>query len=134
MGSDFEVFAIFLPWPFQSGIFYFTIFNDYSASFSLILMLLLEIVLVIYVYGNSWFTVTTFPSFLLLLYFPILSQRRSKLFGGPSAHVRHKSAFARQNLWAHRLLHSLRLDVFGPVPNFGKWAITPPPRQINTTN
>ncbi|KAL3097507.1 hypothetical protein niasHS_003955 [Heterodera schachtii] len=35
----------------RSGIFYFTIFNDYSASFSLILMLLLEIVLVIYVYG-----------------------------------------------------------------------------------
>uniref|UniRef100_A0A914I3U4 Uncharacterized protein n=1 Tax=Globodera rostochiensis TaxID=31243 RepID=A0A914I3U4_GLORO len=35
----------------RSGIFYFAIFNDYSASFSLMLMLILEIVLVVYIYG-----------------------------------------------------------------------------------
>ncbi|KAL7076769.1 hypothetical protein ACQ4LE_003942, partial [Meloidogyne hapla] len=35
----------------RSGIFFFNIFNDYSASFSLLLMVILEIILIIYIYG-----------------------------------------------------------------------------------
>lgn len=35
----------------QAGIYYFNIFNDYSASFSLMLLIILELLLVIYIYG-----------------------------------------------------------------------------------
>ncbi|KAF7639037.1 hypothetical protein Mgra_00001564 [Meloidogyne graminicola] len=35
----------------RSGIFFFNIFNDYSASFSLLLMVILEIILIVYIYG-----------------------------------------------------------------------------------
>ncbi|KAH7718391.1 SNF-5 protein [Aphelenchoides avenae] len=36
----------------RAGIFYFNIFNDYSASFSLMMLIILELVLVIYIYGK----------------------------------------------------------------------------------
>uniref|UniRef100_A0A915D528 Uncharacterized protein n=1 Tax=Ditylenchus dipsaci TaxID=166011 RepID=A0A915D528_9BILA len=35
----------------RAGIYYFNIFNDYSASFSLMMLIILEIILIIYIYG-----------------------------------------------------------------------------------
>ncbi|KAH7701167.1 SNF-5 protein [Aphelenchoides avenae] len=40
----------------RAGIFYFNIFNDYSASFSLMMLIILELVLVIYIYGANNYT------------------------------------------------------------------------------
>uniref|UniRef100_A0A915M4C9 Uncharacterized protein n=1 Tax=Meloidogyne javanica TaxID=6303 RepID=A0A915M4C9_MELJA len=46
-----SLFLVGLIMCTRSGIFFFNIFNDYSASFSLLLMVILEIILIIYIYG-----------------------------------------------------------------------------------
>ena len=45
------LFACGLVMTTRAGIYYFNIFNDYSASFSLMLLVILEILLVVYIYG-----------------------------------------------------------------------------------
>jgi solute carrier family 6 amino acid transporter-like protein 5/7/9/14 len=53
IGVCFTLFCLGLIMTTRAGIFYFRLFDDYSASFSLMLLIILEIILVIYIYGNK---------------------------------------------------------------------------------
>ena len=53
VGVCFILFSLGLVMTTRAGIFYFQLFDSYSASFALMLLIILEITLVVYIYGGA---------------------------------------------------------------------------------
>lgn len=101
IGVCLVLFCLGLIMTTRAGIFYFRLFDDYSASFSLMLLIILEIILVIYVYGRG--SLINFHSHYLFRHRSVL--RRSTFHDGQS------DTFVGTDLWTHWKVHQLYLEI-----------------------
>ncbi|KAI6232608.1 Snf-9 [Aphelenchoides fujianensis] len=125
-GVCFVLFCMGLIMTTRAGIFYFILFDDYSASFALMFLIMLEILLVVYIYG--------LPEYLtdLRSMMGVPSSALGKLFGPSGSYVQFIWRFVAP-IEAVVVFYVVLKGQIEKIPSYGKggrmvefpgWAMT----------